>query len=79
MTMQPSAYSGPVEALTLDEAAVRLRMTRQWLEQHYDGPRIKLGRETRISAAHLHAWLDEQAGLVLASPRVKKGRLVDVG
>lgn len=76
-----SPYAGPVEALTLDEVAVRLRVTRQWVEQHYDGPRTKLGRETRVSAAHLHAWLDELAGLEAPSrlKNVPGGRMVDVG
>lgn len=79
MTLHATPYCGPVEALTLDEVAVRLRVTRQWVEQNYKGPRIKLGRNTVVSAAHLHAWLDEQAGLEAPSPAQPRGRTVDVG
>lgn len=64
----PAAYAGPVEGLTLDEAAVRLRITRETFERLYDGPRIKVGRETRVSAKHLDAWMDRLAGLLAQKP-----------
>lgn len=75
----PAPYSGPVESLTLDEVAVRLRVTRQWVERHYTGPQIKLGRETRVSAKHLDTWLDEQAGYEPRLAVVGGARKVDVG
>mgnify|MGYP001119808181 CR=1 FL=1 len=52
-----------MEAVTLDEAAVRCRLTREAFERHYDGPRVKIGREVRIKLAHLDSWLDRRAGL----------------
>lgn len=71
------AYSGPVEAMTLDEAAVRLRVTRDTFERLYTGPRLKVGRETRVSAKHLDAWLDDLAGLRASEkatpPKVEPG------
>ena len=71
------SYSGPVEGLTLEEVAARLRVTRQWIDQNYTGPRLKLGRETRVSAKHLDAWLDECAG-VTVSKSAKKPPQVEV-
>ncbi len=67
MSTQPAPYAGPAEGLTLDEAAVRLRVTRDTFEKHYNGPTFKVGRETRVSAKHLDAWMDERAGLTPAN------------
>lgn len=52
-----------VEAVTLDEAAVRCRLSREAFDRHYDGPRVKIGREVRVKLAHLDQWLDARAGL----------------
>jgi hypothetical protein len=62
-TLYNKTYSGIVEALTLDEAAVRIRKTRQWFDENYDGPRVRLGRCVSVSSKHLDAWLDERAGV----------------
>ena len=61
MTRQPIPYTLSAEALTLDEVAVRLRTTRETVEHIYDGPRFKFGRQTRVNALHLQAWMDRQA------------------
>lgn len=66
-----------VEAITLDEAAVRCRISRETFEKHYDGPRVKIGRETRIKLAHLDSWLDARAGLTPRDP--EKWGNFDVG
>lgn len=68
----------PVEAVTLDEAAVRCRITRETFERVYDGPRVKIGREIRIKLAHLDEWLDRRAGLTPPNPD-KWGNFDDVG
>lgn len=58
----------PVEAVTLDEAAVRCRLSREAFERHYDGPRVRIGREVRIKLAHLDTWLDQRAGVTPHAP-----------
>ena len=80
-------YASRAEAMTLDEVAVALRVTRETVEKHYDGPRFKIGRETRVAAAHLQAWMDARAGLTDAmpdpsddaDPQPKGPRLVEAG
>ena len=55
----------PVEALTFEQAAVRLSMSVDALREHYDGPITYLGKKEsmpRISSHHLRAWLDKKAG-----------------
>ena len=69
-------YAGPVECLTLDEAAVRCRTTRETFERIYTGKRVHIGRNVVIYAKHLDAWLDEQAGLKAESGRT--GPVVEV-
>jgi hypothetical protein len=51
-----------VEAITLDEAAVRCRITRETFEKHYDGPVVPIGRERRVMIEHLNDWLTRLAG-----------------
>lgn len=50
-------YQGPVEALTVEEVAVRLRVGSDFIKEHYTGPYTMLGKLKRISACHLHEWL----------------------
>ncbi len=59
MTCRP--YSGPIEALTIDEWAVRLRVSPEHLRKIYTGKVVHLGSLPRIYAAHLHDWLDAPA------------------
>jgi hypothetical protein len=68
----------PVEAVTLDEAAVRCRLTREAFEKHYDGPRVRIGREVRVKLAHLDEWLDRRAGVTPHAPETW-GNFGDVG
>ncbi len=58
--MAAPPYYGPVEALSMEEVAVRLRVSVDFLEKHYDGPIVKFGRLTRISAIDLHEWIYRQ-------------------
>ncbi len=62
----------------MDEAAVRCRLSRESFEKHYDGPRVKIGREVRVKLAHLDAWLDRRAGLTPHAPE-PWGDFGDVG
>jgi hypothetical protein len=71
--------TSPIEAITLDEAAVRCRLSREAFEKHYTGPRVKIGREVRIKLAHLDEWLDRRAGLAADAPGNKWGNLDDDG
>ncbi|MGD2132528.1 MAG: hypothetical protein PVI23_07020 [Maricaulaceae bacterium] len=66
---EPATYAGPVEAITLDEAAVRCRLSRESFDKHYDGPRVRIGREVRIKLDHLSSWLDRMAGLESSEPK----------
>lgn len=67
MTRRP--YSGPIEALTIDEWAVRLRVSPEHLRKIYTGKVVHLGSLPRIYAAHLHDWLDAaDAAEVLSDP-----------
>ena len=50
-----------VEALTLDEAAFRCRVSVEHFRRIYTGRKIRLGGSVRVSSYHLLEWLDEQA------------------
>lgn len=56
-----------IEAITLDEAAVRCRITRETFTKHYDGPVTQIGRERRVHVEDLNDWLRRCAGVVLRS------------
>lgn len=62
--MTPPAYTGPVEALTIEEVCARLRISAEHFLTVYDGPRVYLGREAsllRFPAYALHEWLAGRA------------------
>lgn len=60
-------YAGPVEALTLEEAAVRCRISPDHFKKHYTGKFIKIGANVRVHAADLYDWLDALAGDTMKS------------
>lgn len=63
-----------IEAITLDEAAVRCRITRETFAKHYDGPVAQIGRERRVHVEDLNDWLRRCAGILPASgPEVSWG------
>lgn len=59
--MTDTAHQITVEAITLDEAAVRCRLTRETFAKHYDGPVVPIGREKRVMVEHLNDWLKRLA------------------
>lgn len=50
-------YYGPVELLTIEEVATRMRVGVDAADKHYTGRRVKIGKLVRIYAADLHEWL----------------------
>lgn len=50
-----------VEALTLDEAAFRCRVSVEHFRRVYTGRKIRLGGSVRVSSYHLLEWMNEQA------------------
>lgn len=61
----PAPIPCPVEALTYEQAAVRLSCSVDALKENYDGPITYLGKRRsmpRISSHDLREWLDKQAG-----------------
>lgn len=68
-----------VEAVTLDEAATRCRLSREVFEKHYDGPKVRIGRNVRVTLAHLDEWLNRRAGLTLPTSEKESWGAFDVG
>lgn len=69
-----------VEAITLDEAAVRCRVTRETFQTHYDGPVVSIGRERRVMIEHFDDWLKRSAGIATRTDDNKPwGAFDDVG
>lgn len=59
--LERRAYAGPVEALTMEEAASRLRIGLDLFRKRYTGPLVKIGANVRVSASDLQAWLDDNS------------------
>jgi hypothetical protein len=60
MTARP--YYGPVEALTMEQAASRLGIGIDLFRKRYTGRVLRIGANVRIAAADLHEWLDGLGG-----------------
>ena len=56
--MSERPYYGPVEALTMEQAASRLGIGLDLFRKRYTGRIVKIGANVRIAAADLHEWLD---------------------
>lgn len=67
MTDRP--YAGPVEALSVEEAAVRVRLSADAFEKLYSGRWTYLGRLKRVTAADLHEWLQKDQTAPIATDR----------
>lgn len=54
-------YLGPVEAMTIEEAAFRIRRSADYFKKHYPGPYTYLSEdgqgEPRVPAYGLHDWI----------------------
>jgi hypothetical protein len=50
-----------LEAMTLDEAAFRCRVSVEHFKRVYTGRKIRLGGSVRVSSYHLLEWMNEQA------------------
>jgi hypothetical protein len=78
--MSDTLHQITVEAITLDEAAVRCRLTRETFEKHYDGPVVPIGRERRVMTEHLRDWLTRRAGIATSTNDNKSwGAFDDLG
>ena len=62
-------YYGPVEALTVEQAASRIGVGLDLFRKRYTGRYVRIGANVRVMAADLHDWLDRLgAGAVAADP-----------
>ena len=62
-------YYGPVEALTVEQAASRIGVGLDLFRKRYTGRYVRIGANVRVMAADLHEWLDHLgAGAVAADP-----------
>lgn len=65
--MSGRPYYGPVEALTMEQAASRLGIGLDLFRKRYTGRLIRIGANVRVAAADLHDWLDGLGGAGLKS------------